>query len=73
MCIEFDFALAFQGEANKKKFILPAKRFVTPASRVISDRSTGGAEPSLTSVIGRERVYSGSYERIMSITISELP
>ena len=55
-----------------KKLSLPAKRFVTPASRVISDRSTGGAEPSLTSVIGRERVYSGSYERIMTLINFEI-
>ena len=43
------------------------KRFVTRASRVISVRSTGLAESCLTSQIGRDGVYSGSYERIMYI------
>lgn len=43
------------------------KRFVTRASRVISVRSTGLAESCLTSQIGRDGVYSGSYERIMKV------
>ena len=45
------------------------KRFVTGASRVISVHSTGPAQSSLTSEIGRDRVYSGWYERIMSTVI----
>ena len=45
--------------------ITPSKRFVTGASRVISVHSTGPAQSSLTSEIGRDRVYSGWYERIM--------
>ena len=44
---------------------VPGKRFVTGASRVISVHSTGPAQSSLTSEIGRDRVYSGWYERII--------
>ena len=42
-----------------------AKRFGTPASWAISVPGTGGAQPCLTSVIGRELVYSRWYDRII--------
>ena len=44
----------------------PAKQNVTRGSRVIPQRSTNRAQPSLTSVIGREPVHSGWYERSMA-------
>ena len=45
----------------------PAKQNVTRGSRVIPQRSTNRAQPSLTSVIGREPVHSGWYERSMAM------
>ena len=43
------------------------KTIVTGASRVISVRSTGPAERSLSSMIGRVSLYSTSYERLMGV------
>ena len=46
------------------------KQNVTRGSRVIPQRSTNRAQPSLSSVIGREPELSGWYER--SMTVMEL-
>ena len=43
------------------------KTIVTGASRVISVRSTGPAERSLSSMIGRVSLYSTSYERLIGV------
>ena len=43
-----------------------AKRYSTRYSRVVTQRSTDLAQSSLPSVIGRERGYSGWYDRSMS-------
>ena len=61
------FSRRFRGQSRPHGRIVQngGKRFVTRASRVISVRSTGLAESCLTSQIGRDGVYSGSYERIM--------
>ena len=42
-----------------------AKRYSTRYSRVVTQRSTDLAQSSLPSVIGRERGYSGWYDRSM--------
>ena len=43
-----------------------AKRYSTRYSRVVTQRSTDLAQSSLPSVIGRERGYSGWYDRSMA-------
>ena len=45
-----------------------AKRYSTRYSRVVTQRSTDLAQSSLPSVIGRERGYSGWYDRSMMPT-----
>ena len=64
------FSRRFRGQSRPHGRIVQngGKRFVTRASRVISVRSTGLAESCLTSQIGRDGVYSGSYERIMRVS-----
>ena len=42
----------------------------TGASRAIPQRTTGPAQPSLTSVIGREPVLYGWYDRSMPYVLS---
>ena len=54
-------------ELKKKK--KGQKQNVTRGSRVIPQRSTNRAQPSLSSVIGREPELSGWYERSMSSTV----
>ena len=49
-----------------QKTFVRTKRFDTPASRVLPYHTTSGAQPCLTSVIGRELVYSRWYDRIMT-------
>ena len=44
------------------------KRYSTRYSRVVTQRSTDLAQSSLPSVIGRERGYSGWYDRSMEVT-----
>ena len=46
--------------------LLQAKRYSTRYSRVVTQRSTDLAQSSLPSAIGRERGYSGWYDRSMS-------
>lgn len=46
-------------------FLARAKRYSTGYSRVVTQRSTNPAQSSLPAVIGRERGYSGWYDRSM--------
>ena len=56
-------SLRLECKASKRK---KTKHCDTGASRAIPQRTTGPAQPSLTSVIGREPVLYGWYDRSMS-------
>lgn len=51
--------------ATKEQTLHRAKRYSTGYSRVVTQRSTNPAQSSLPAVIGRERGYSGWYDRSM--------
>ena len=54
--------------AGSRQRVHIPKRYSTRYSRVVTQRSTDLAQSSLPSVIGRERGYSGWYDRSMEAT-----